>query len=251
MRAPIRLSEGSKQTKDMTSFRYFFQCAVLISLLAMSCNDDNIGAPVFSSEFIFADSTGWTIDFADYPPGDPDLYEFKAAFTTLPEPLDTTRPALLISGANRSDDLFMYAKRKLTGLPPRQRLAVMVEATFASNAASNAVGIGGPPGESVYLKTGVTTVEPTTAPDEMGWLRLNIDKGNQSQIGSDALSLGNAANGTDEFVYVLLERETEGRLIVEPDENGEAWFYIGSDSGFEGTTSLYYHRVKITLRPVE
>jgi len=48
-----------------------------------------------------------------------------------------------------------------------------------------------------------------------------------------------------------LERKTEGKLTVEADEKDKAWFYPGSDSGFEGTTSLYYHRVKITFRPVE
>lgn len=231
-----------------TSFLLF---VLLVGLLTVSCEDEHTGTPEFSYAFILADSINWTVDYADYPPSDPDLYELESKFTTLPAPLDTTQPALLISGANRSDDLFMYAKRKLTGLPPRQPLTVAVEATFASNAASNAVGIGGPPGESVYLKTGVTREEPVATPDDMGWLRLNIDKGNQSQIGTQALSLGNAANGTDEFVYVLLDRKTEGELVVEPDENGEAWFYIGSDSGFEGTTSLYYHRVSITLRPVE
>lgn len=235
----------------MKSPIHFFTYAFLIALLGVSCEDQETGVPVYSSEFNFADSTNWTIGFADYPPDNPALYELESRFTTLPAPLDTTQPALLISGANRSDDLFMYAKRKLMGLPPLQPLTVTVEATFASNAASNAVGIGGPPGESVYLKTGVTREEPIATPDDMGWLRLNIDKGNQSQIGAQALSLGNAANSTDEFVYVLLNRETEGDLVVEPDENGEAWFYIGSDSGFEGTTSLYYRQVTITLRPVE
>lgn len=231
------------------SLRFFLFALPLLSL--MGCSEDDPGTPTFSREFIFSEPTGWTVDFADYPPGDTSIFAFESAFTTLPEPLDTNLSALRISGANRSDDLFMYTKRQLTGLPANTSFLLRVEAILASDAPSNAVGIGGPPGESVYLKTGVTQEEPTTGLDDQGWLRLNIDKGNQSMLGEDALSLGNAANGTDEFSYVLLTRSTPDALTFTTDDQGRAWFYIGSDSGFEGTTTLYYHRVKLDMTPLK
>ncbi len=44
-------------------------------------------------------------------------------------------------------------------------------------------GIGGSPGESVYVKAGATTEEPLIIEDSDGWLRMNIDKGNQAGEG--------------------------------------------------------------------
>ncbi len=221
----------------------------ILGISLSACDDDDNPTPDFDYEFGFVDegADGWEVDFADYPPNVGTDYDFDSEFTTLPEPLDTTVPALRISGTNRSDDLFMFAKRKLTNLPANQTFEVRIEASFASDAASNAVGIGGPPGESVYIKAGVIPEEPTVSTDSMGWLRADFDKGNQSQIGAQAVSLGTAANGTDEFEYVLLDRDAESTMTLETDENGEAWLYIGSDSGFEGTTTLYYRRIWVYL----
>jgi len=231
--------------KTKTIYVWLFILGISLS----ACDDDDNPTPDFDFEFGFVNegADGWVVDFADYPPNVGTDYDFESSFTTLPEPLDTTVPALRISGTNRSDDLFMFAKRKLTNLPANQNFEVRIEASFASDAASNAVGIGGPPGESVYIKAGVIPEEPTVSTDSMGWLRADFDKGNQSQIGTQAVSLGNAANGTDEFEYVLLERDAESTMTLKTNENGEAWLYIGSDSGFEGNTTLYYRRIWVYL----
>jgi len=221
----------------------------ILGLSLSACDEDDSPTPDLEYEFGFVDegADGWEVDFADYPPNVGTDYEFESSFTTLPEPLDTTVPALRISGANRSDDLFMFAKRKLSNLPANQTFEVRIEASFASDAASNAVGIGGAPGEAVSIKAGLIPDEPTVSLDSMGWLRTDFDKGNQSQIGAQAVSLGDAANGTDEFEYVLLDRDGTSTMTLQTDENGEAWLYIGSDSGFEGTTTLYYRRIWVYL----
>jgi len=65
---------------------------------------------------------------------------------------------------------------------------------LASDVPSNCVGIGGAPGESVYLKAGVSLVEPVPML-EGNDVRLNVDKGNQAGGGADASVIGNIANG--------------------------------------------------------
>ena len=42
-----------------------------------------------------------------------------------------------------------------------------------------------------------------------------------------------------------------GPVVVEADETGRAWLIVGTDSGFEGLTRLYYDRISFTLAPVE
>ena len=79
---------------------------------------------------------------------------------------------------------------------------------------------------------------------------MNLDKGGQSQGGEDAVVLGTIAkpdDGTDE--YVLIERDNSGSpLLTMSDENGRVWVFVGTDSGFEGTTALYYTHIKITMK---
>jgi hypothetical protein len=36
---------------------------------------------------------------------------------------------------------------------------------------------------------------------------------------------------------------------VTSDASGRLWIVLGTDSGFEGTTALYYDRITVTLRP--
>ena len=132
------------------------------------------------------------------------------------------------------------------------------QATFrlvlANNVPEGLSGIGGSPGESVYVKVGATTVEPEIQEDAAGWLRLNIDKGNQAQEGEDMINIGNLANpnvrpataGANE----RMEQHSLGRdFEVTADDDGALWFIVGTDSGFEGLTTLYYDAITVVLEP--
>ena len=54
-------------------------------------------------------------------------------------------------------------------------------------------GVGGAPGESVWIKAGATAIEPLAIRDS-SYLRMNIDIGNQSGGGAHAVVLGDIAN---------------------------------------------------------
>ena len=114
---------------------------------------------------------------------------------------------------------------------------------------SGLIGIGGSPGESVFVKAGASTVEPSAEEDGNGYLRMNIDKGNQARGGESMAVLGNVANPdvvNREYRVKTLDN-ADIPLSVTTDDEGRAWLIVGTDSGFEGLTRLYYARIIYSL----
>ncbi len=208
-------------------------------------------------------SSGWTADFADYNPAtnDSGFYELYNGIRLMPRKLTyVSRRGFYIQGHNRSDDLFMFLKRRLTvadGIAAGQTYRIEYVITLASNAPSGCGGIGGPPGESVFLKAGASSVEPLAVLQPSGNLRMNVDKGNQSQSGTAASVAGNIANGIPcsaalPFLpFASIQRSHRHPTNVTANVNGELWLLVGTDSGFEGITRLYYQSIRVKLAPVQ
>lgn len=225
--------------------RISFLLLFTLSLFHLQCQKNNISPRIL--EFTFdADMDGWTGDFADYPIGEEEFYKLSLQHNFLPSPLDPENGAIEQSGKNHSDDLFMFIKRKITNLIPNQDYQLSFDIEFATNAADNSVGVGGSPASSVYIKAGATTIEPQKIVEaSSNHYRMNIDKANQALSGEDMIVLGDFSNGIEEFTYTLKTLETSNPISVRSDENGELWVVIGTDSGFEATTTIYYNRVSI------
>jgi hypothetical protein len=198
-------------------------------------------------------ASGWMAGFADYPPDEEEFYELEAGIRPLPEELGADATGFLLSGNNHSDDLFMFLARRLgleDGVAAGQAYEVAFDIRFASNAPSGCPGIGGAPGESVFLKAGASGIEPLSVPGGEGLLVLNVDKGNQGSGGADVSLAGNIANGMPcelDAPYVSLRRSHTHPSPVVASDAGEIWLLIGTDSGFEGTTALYYEAVEVSL----
>ncbi|MDE0368773.1 MAG: PEP-CTERM sorting domain-containing protein [bacterium] len=208
---------------------------------------------VVEFDFSFAiDADGWVVGFADLPENyDQSIYELDSGHRALPDGLDGS--GIYLQGHNRSDDLFMYLKRRVEGLVSGASYTVFAAVDLATDAPLDSIGIGGSPGQSVYVKAGASTTEPDAAPDSTGHLRMDIDKGNQSRGGTQMSVLGVVGHPDivgDEFRVKTLD-SMDGRVVVEADEEGRAWLIVGTDSGFEGLTRLYYDRISFTLTPVE
>ena len=190
--------------------------------------------------------------FADYPPADAELYELTADYRALPPPLDP-ESALFISGVNRSDDLFMFYKGPVDGLLPGGRYNVTVSVEIATDTPAGCFGVGGAPGESVWIKAGATAVEPLPVPDG-SYLRMNIDIGRQSNGGTQAVVLGDITNSRSCEESRQWERKPfPGRPTPAPisiDSNGRVWLLFGADSGFESRTELYFTRATVTFTPM-
>ena len=147
----------------------------------------------------------------------------------------------------------MFLKKQVGGLRPNAVYAVSVSLDLATNVPTATFGIGGSPGESVFVKAGASTVEPVAEEDRNRYLRMNIDKGNQANGGEDMVVLGNVANGevvNREYRIKTLDN-VDLPLSVSTDGEGRVWLIVGTDSGFEGLSALYYSRISYTLSIVE
>jgi hypothetical protein len=211
-------------------------------------------------EFDFRhDAQGWEAGFAEYAPEMEDM-QLEAGIRPLPSELGIEGTGYYIQGMNHSDDLFMFLKRHLgtdDGVVPGQEYRIKFTIVFASNAPSGAVGIGGPPGESVFLKAGAATVESEVYLDSAtNYYLMNVDKGlGNSGNGTAASVIGDIANGLSADMenppYVSLKRQHEHEYTVTASPDGELWLLVGTDSGFEGLTGIYYQSIAITLTPVK
>ncbi len=239
------------------SWRTWPPCLTLLVLLAPVL----AGSPPVLAEggdepaFTYAfdkDAEGWAVAFADLPADyDQDLYELDSGHRPLPEGL--AGGGIYVQGHNRSDDLFMYLKRQVGGLQPNTVYSVSVSIDLATDVPPGLIGIGGSPGESVFVKAGASGVEPTSHVDGIGHLRMNIDKGNQSTGGEAMVVLGDIthpeASGDTHAIKTLTNADAP--LTVTTGDEGSLWLIVGTDSGFEGLTSLYYARIAYALNSVQ
>ena len=231
----------------------FGLCALLI--LIMGCSGGYEQEYQFDYTFE-EDEQGWTAGFADLPADyDQELYQLESGWGELPSGLEGF--GIYLYGQNSSDDLFMFLKVQVEGLKPKTAYQVDFSIDLASNTPEGLMGIGGSPGESVFVKAGVTTDEPLIVTDDQGWLRMNIDKGNQASEGEDMINLGTLANPNidlDTFTgdeYATMTLTSEGRSFdVLSDDQGKVWLIAGTDSGFEGPTGVYYDRIAVRFTEI-
>ena len=194
----------------------------------------------------------WMAGFADYPVGQDDFYELVSDYRTLEAPLSTDENALYISGNNHSDDLWMYYKGRVAGLDANRRYSVRFEVEIATRVPNGCFGVGGAPGEGVTVKAGASDVEPESVVEGSDW-RMNVDKGNQTNGGENALAIGDVANSipcgeTPQWELKQLSSEMES-ISVTTDGSGNVWLFVGTDSGFEATTSVYHTWIIATFEP--
>lgn len=226
---------------------------VILIVAASSCSKDQV-TKLYSFTYSFRDSlSGWEGDFADYPE-DSATYHLQAGLETLPYNIntDSTKKAIRLSGNNHSDDLFMFIKRKISGLRKNTTYQVLFNVKLASNAPTGTLGAGGAPGESVYVKVGASTIEPEKQLVD-GFYTMNIDKGNQSTAGENMVVIGNIGVASTTVNYAIITRFNSSANAVYATTNdvGELWLIIGTDSGYEGITTLYYTQVDVYLNQTD
>jgi len=195
---------------------------------------------------------GFETLFLDYPDGEEDFFELSSGLSSLPEPWPLR--GMRISGNNHSDDLKMVLMRPLDGLEPETTYRVELEMQFATQEPNNCAGVGGSPGESVWLRMGAASAKPDFVIED-GFRRATLDLGNQSNPGADAMAAGDMTNGADESLcgdpdrpWRLKRVSTSGQeFSVTSDETGRIWVYGLSDSGFEATTTWYLTEFVVRL----
>jgi hypothetical protein len=66
------------------------------------------------------------------------------------------------------------------------------------------------------------------------------------------LEVGHIANGiqqcTGDVPYQMITFSNENDpLQMTTDEDGRLWLFVGTDSGFEGRTGLYYDTIEVSI----
>ena len=230
-------------------------------LLLNGCSTDSMAElensdAGFDYVFKFSETENnyWSAGFSDYPAGQEEMFRLRHASRPLPEETGQVKSSLMLSGHNYSDDLFMYLYRKIENLRPNTTYSISFNVELASNAPRHSLGIGGSPGASVYLKAGAFSYAPERKREMMGdhaYWQVNFDKGNQAQGGKDVAVLGHVGTDQNNFTYTLIERNSSEPLAATTNKEGELWILIGTESGFEGETTLYFTHVRLEMEQDE
>lgn len=183
----------------------------------------------------------WTAHFADYPQGDEEFFELESGVRKLPVEISPTRSGFYISGNNHSDDLYMFLTREYQAVPG-DTYRINFRVTFDSNAPSNCIGTGGAPGEGVSMNANVLNTEPEIFVDELNHIRTKFEHGT---------FISNLANGIEcedsKDEYVSLTRTQTMTKTIRTGKTGKLWFVVGTDSGFESTTAIYYEKIQAII----
>ena len=148
----------------------------------------------------------------------------------------------------------MFFKGPVSGLLPGSRYGVTVSVEIATDTPAGCVGVGGAPGESALDQGGRHRRRNRSPVRDGSYLRMNVDIGNQSVGGTQAVVLGNIANSRSceqprEWERKSLQGGSTPVPISTPS-NGQAWLLFGVDSGFESRTAIYFTRAAVTFTPL-
>ncbi|TCP62499.1 hypothetical protein [Baia soyae] len=199
---------------------------------------------------------GWSGGFSDYPPGTETEWRLSFSLQDLPKNLTKQQKGLHIAGSNHSDDLFMYVTKPVHTthkVKPNTTYKVDFDFDIATNTPSATFGVGGSPGDSVFVKAGAATVEPKSHVVG-GHYRLNADHGQQAQGGANAALVGTIGKvkSTDEETFEIKNFNNKSKpYYIQSDSEGKLWLLIGTDSGYEAYTQYYFSKIKATLTEVK
>lgn len=218
----------------------------LLCVILSSCSmaDRSEGIEIFSMNFDFSQGPeGWTADFTDYPVNEDPLadsiYQWKAEFIQGAADANGGN-AFMISCNNISGDVFMFVKKKVEGLRPNTNYNVVYEIQLSSNAVA---------GQGIILKGGASELEPRKVIED-GYYVLNIDKGTDTTSGENAISFGDIGASTPLTGYSSTTKGNSNSyqpFITRTNSRGELWLVLGTDSLFEGTTTVYFTNINLVF----
>jgi hypothetical protein len=236
----------SANGKFMKGKGWFF--IIFIPLLSTCAFDDTQRISLVKESVNFKDGySGWTADFAYYPASEDSIdNELETAFTYLPRKLNGIQ-GVKLEGTNNGTNLFMFLKKKITGLKPNTPYIIAYHVEYATN---KSVADKDGEGKSVHLMAGATPLEPKKVVEKK-LVVLNIDKGTYNDLGEDMVVLGPlGAKESDGENYQLVQRNNANEnaaFYATSNSKGELWVVIGTESNFVGRTTIYYTKFNLVF----
>ena len=219
--------------------------ALLAGCLHVGPDDNNATFDFdFSSSGV---SAGWTTGAADFPVGREADVADTSEVRTLPSPLTTTQQALYQSGTNATGNLFVFQTQRFQLLQPSSTYKIALSVEYASDVHSGCT-------SSVWIKAGVSGLQPTVEPDAANIYRLSVDKGDGFAPG-DFTQLGDIRNGLagcpqpGTFALRATARQTQTAILT-TDSQGGFWVFVGTQSAANGERhEIYITDLRMTIFP--
>ncbi len=240
---------------DLGFQRLTLLMATSLLMLLSACGgqheaDNTSATPVTLNVDFSQDSSAWALGYSDHS----DNTAPANVHMQLSEPLGPpfNQRALQISGTNRSDDMFVFIRRRVDQLAPSTLYLAKVSLELVAGIPQGCMGVGGAPGEAVYVKTAVSEIQPHSVRQADGNWVMNIDKGNQASSGLQGQTLGNITNSDTDCQWGRSERKTlstSKAITVHTNTQGQLWWLLGQDSGYEAGSSLVLLRATLQLDP--
>ncbi|TKT91499.1 hypothetical protein [Dyadobacter frigoris] len=224
--------------------------SLILSVFLVACKGGNDTLPIKFFESTFQQNTeDWTGDAALFKNGQQDTIAFSIKQGKIPGATDSTSRGLGVSGKNTGDSLFLFIKKKITGLDP----ALTYKVAYEINIGTSYPDTVGSAGRLIFIKAGASPNEPVKELAN-NYYNVSIEKGSLSKSGTEMFYLGTAGNGLDSVAYRSIVR-TNANLAVEvkPNAAGEIWLCVGAETSYKGLIQLYYDRIYTAVgeKPVE
>jgi hypothetical protein len=181
----------------------------------------------------------WSGDFAYVKPGSNASVKFSVVQAPLPETLKSELHGLKLEGTNSGDSIFLFIKKKVTGLDPAKTYKVAYQIDLATHFPDTLAGAG----RIIYLKAGASGTEPKSiaGPDIS---TVSIQNGALAKSGPQMRLLGNVANRLDSTYYrPIIRKNANVAVPVTPDVNGDIWLCVGINTTFKGNMALFFDRI--------
>lgn len=218
------------------------QIKIIITLFLISCK---IYGQTYTWDFEQS-YDGWTAGFSDYSDSNSVNMGLFDSLTLIPYASSSlNNKGIAIGGDNTSDDLFIFLKKKITGLLPNSTYKVTFNIGFATEMSSQIF-----IGECALIKVGGSSYEPLSDTiGHNGYYQMNIDKGNQQQDGPDMKKISCTHHDSSysyNHYYRFDTNNINGPIVnITTNSQGEMWVIIGNEMSHEFYTKLFYDDITI------
>lgn len=262
----MAISTQTPTLRRLDGSRFRSASVLLGAFVLVSCGLGSTGPGQAAVSFAFdfrSGAQGWQGGVADYYLSEEADLQLDLGFRALPAEVTPSGSALFANSKNAHGlpGTFTYYSRRVSGLDASRKYDVSFDLEIATDTPSGCGGIEAPPGEGVFLKAGAST-DPLTSGVEAGpnggIQRVSLKKGEGSSDGTEALVLGNMANGDPCNVVIpgvglsrtwRLKSMARSGVSITTDASGNATLLFGTDAGALVVTRVYFTRFSATFTP--